>query len=316
MLFTLSVESNTSTMTQSLPSKVVKATKRRLHPRHWFNSKKPPSALDADGLPTSQFLRLPYTIRRRIYSYILADRYIIYLRLKRHGRAGLRLGQSHTLYPSDEGSRVTFSQDGQFHPKDIRRYLDWRDLPYHGCVRLGLPISVFNDNNFDGPLDLALLHTCRQLYLECTPLLYSTNTFNLDRVEDLDYLAQTIPSHGLRLIRFLQIMSWSAVLSRSENLSESRGYAGQRILTAKMSSLRQLWIELQLDRSSTEDKITNLGPLRKLRGLQEFNLTFSEWLCLEPTGQLDKLKEYRDQLIPKVMSPKEPRDIGVEGYDI
>ena len=294
-------------------------TRRSLNPRQWFNSKKVSQTPDVGNLPSSAFLQLPYTIRRRIYSYVFADRYIIYFRLKRHGRTGLRLGQSHAIYPPLEGSRVSFSYSWgrERHPIDIRHYLDWRDLPYHGCAQLVLPATVFEDNNFDGPLDLALLYTCRQLYLECTPLLYSTNTFNITRIEDLDYLAQTIPSHGLRIIRYLQIMSWTAVLSRTEDISEpNRGRAGQRILTTKMPSLRELWIELQLDRSSTEDKISNLAPLEKLRGLREFHLMFSHWLCPEPPGQLDRLKEYRDYLVPQVKSPREVEDVDMMKLDI
>ena len=80
---------------------------------------------------------------------------------------------------------------------------------------------------------------------------------------------------------------------------------GKRILTTKMTSLRELWIELLLDRSSLEDKIANLIPLERLRDLREFHLTFSDFLCDEVPPQVNKLEEYREHLLCLVKSPQE-----------
>ena len=59
------------------------------------------------------------------------------------------------------------------------------------------------------PIAIALLRTCRQIYAEAIPILYSSNTFDIDDLRAFVLLAGNVPSRGLSAIKSLHL-SWSA----------------------------------------------------------------------------------------------------------
>lgn len=250
------------------------------------------------------FLRLPFELRRQIYSDIFVDRWVIYLEAKPRGRMGLRLTQSHVLYSacSETHNRVRSS------PTDwMRRYLEWRLLP-RGCVVMCGPDKLIE--GLDKPLDIGLLRTCRQIYQEGTPLLYGTNTFDIADPGHLIYLYRNVPSSCLVNVRYLQLKTpeLPKYVWRNRGIygtsNKSTWLDAWDIIANHMISLRELNLTLNLRYNSWEEEKFWLAPVGHVRGLTVFVLRVDYWGV---EFAREERQELRKELSRKVKMPREKK---------
>ncbi|MCJ1353200.1 MAG: hypothetical protein MMC33_003185 [Icmadophila ericetorum] len=126
----------------------------------------------------------------------------------------------------------------------------------------------------------ALIKTCRQIYMEVTPLIYSTNTFDIGNLDDLIFLNQTILPNRMASIRFLRI-GWSVCfLPFCDSLKPTdRPHDDEtwrrfwNIIATRMTGLTDLDVTLRICRpyELSLEKIW-LKPLMDIRGLRRFIL--------------------------------------------
>lgn len=209
-------------------------------------------ALSVENAENSPFLRLPREIREKIYSYLFVNRFIF--RIK-HSPKDRRLVQSHCLYPPT------------WHERQHIRTGPERWCGFH----VAMPGKDINP---------ALIKTCRQIYTEVTPLIYSTNTFDIGNLDDLIFLNQTIRSNRMASIRFLRI-SWSlCFLPFCDSLKPTdRPHDDEtwlrfwNIIATRMIGLTDLDVTLRVCRpyELNLEKIW-LKPLMDVRGLRHFIL--------------------------------------------
>ena len=263
------------------------------------------SVFSGSPLPNNEaapFLRLPFELRRQVYSYIFVDRLVIYLEVKPRGRTGLRLTQSHVFYSArpEMHNRVRPS------PTDWkRRYLEWRALR-RACVVMYSPEKSIE--GLDEPLDIGLLRTCRQLYQEGTPLLYGTNTFDIADPGHLIYLYRTVPSFCLVNIRYLQLKTPEL----PKYVWKNKGIYGAsnkstwldvwESIANHMISLRELNLTLNLQYGSWEEEKFWLAPVEHVRGLTVFVLRVDYWGA---EFAWEERRELRKELSRKVKMPRE-----------
>lgn len=182
--------------------------------------------------------------------------------------------------------------------------------------------------------NIAILQTCRQIYMEAIDLLYNSNAFDFDHLQTFVYFFKSIPSPRLATISTLHV-TWS--------VSRSNGSYGQatdalnewerfcHVVAIKMSGLRHFKISLShnlpiqgLDVDG-EDSVW-IRPLLEIKGLKNFNLqvhdtgagasTIMLGRSFEPPGYSsvqkleiclrEKLSERRDPPIPSPEPLDEP----------
>ncbi|MCJ1234347.1 hypothetical protein MMC14_002308 [Varicellaria rhodocarpa] len=202
---------------------------------------------------TSRFLLLPREIRNHIYSYLYVNRFIFRLDKIPH-----RLTQEHCLYSDTwgENQHLRESSSKPFeHP--------WR----------------FKTQS----LHLSLIKTCRQIYTEVAPLLYSTNTFKVDQLDNLIYLNQTIRPNRMASIRYLQVM-WAfnihvpltgQVPDIYRPMDDETWIRFWNIIATRMTGLQGLDLAIRLHRGDFRLEKQWLKPVMKVRGLKKFILDIS-----------------------------------------
>ncbi|MCJ1466987.1 hypothetical protein MMC07_005609 [Pseudocyphellaria aurata] len=126
--------------------------------------------------------------------------------------------------------------------------------------------------------NIALLQTCRQIYLEAINVLYTTNIFDIDHLQTLIYLSKSIPPQQFATISTLHV-SWPVTY-------HAASYHGQvdsmndwervcHVVATKMPGLRHFKVSLShnaplsIREESDQDWIK---PLLEIRGLRTFNL--------------------------------------------
>jgi hypothetical protein len=165
-------------------------------------------------------------------------------------------------------------------------------------------------------LDLAVLRTCRQLYQEAIPLLYSTNTFDFDSIPPLLYLAQTIRPQRLESIRYLQL-SFNLFMVGAFAPEPRTDYpfdmgTWQRVwkmVRTRMKGLRDLEVTLLVHAGDYGDEKRWLEPISALRGLQKFALRMEHlraWAMEEAGGHI---LAYRREIHRLVRLPREQLEI-------
>lgn len=132
-------------------------------------------------------------------------------------------------------------------------------------------------------LDLALLQSCRQIYTEAIPILYTTNTFDIDDPSILLYLARTILPHRLESIRYLHF-TWEYVvppltIAASKNPNwfprdDQTWEAFWDVVGRKMPELRVLVLVVRTQHPKLDWRLEEgwVRPLLEVRGLKEFRL--------------------------------------------
>lgn len=251
---------------------------------------------------TVGFLRLPFELRRQIYSHLFVDRFIIYLDVKPRGRTELCLTQSHVLYSarSEMPERIRSSSWDW-----TRVYLEQRALPGHGVV--DVPSDLIE--GLDKPLDIGLLRTCRQIYQEGTALFYGTNTFDIANLEHLLYLNQTVPSYCMANIRYLQLktaLPTYVYKSRSQGcvLKNTAWPDAWELIANQMTALRELSLTVDLGCAPWEEQKSLLAAVGQVRGLTAFVLNADFYFWFTRINQWDERREFREELSRKVKLPR------------
>ena len=202
------------------------------------------------------FGKLPYELRRMIYMYIL-------------------------------GSHVV----------DLT-YEKRRRKVHHFCCSLnnatidshGLPPKCHRDSNSQKGRraggKLSLLKTCRAIYIEACPLLYSTNTFGIFGIENLQtllYFEKTVRPWKLALVSRLDIHVAADWNSRSDSV----GYPlyGQiwkemwDVIANKMTGMRYVTVRLKISEWMNEWMMLGVEPteewvrpMLQVKGLRQFRI--------------------------------------------
>jgi hypothetical protein len=132
------------------------------------------------GKKVSLFLTLPLEIRQRIISEAIGNKVLHLVQLPK------RLGHIRCQEPHISS-----------------RHND----PLRNCIyparEFGRGSQIGKNATSDGCL--ALLKTCRQLYVESVKVLYETNTFDINHAQTLVFLNRTILPKRLEAIRYLQV---------------------------------------------------------------------------------------------------------------
>ncbi|ATZ47992.1 hypothetical protein BCIN_03g02600 [Botrytis cinerea B05.10] len=137
---------------------------------------------------------------------------------------------------------------------------------------------------------LAVLLTCRQLYNQGIPVLYSCNTFDINNPETLLYLSQTVIPSRLKSIKSLQIdVNASMVTANSSLLRPIVKFSGWKMcleILEGLEGLQNLRLRMDFDllqcynndffsdeliQKSFEDMLEAI-KLSSLRGLRRFSV--------------------------------------------
>ncbi|MCJ1471271.1 hypothetical protein MMC07_009919 [Pseudocyphellaria aurata] len=198
----------------------------------------------APNLECALLSRLPFELRLKIYTYVLGGNvWHIYQvpRRRTHKRRHM---------PSVE-------------------HEDWR---LGCCLTIQRPST-----NYFGPLlslDIALLQTCRQIYLEAIPVLYTTNIFDINDLQTLIDLSMRVPAQHFATISTLRV-AWSA---RDHDTSHPGIKDWERfchVVATKMAGLRHFKVvlipkgQLRIPDEPNQDWIK---PLLAIQCLRTFDL--------------------------------------------
>ncbi|MCJ1393689.1 hypothetical protein MMC18_006565 [Xylographa bjoerkii] len=213
---------------------------RRFHPST--------DALPSDDFPTSPLLRLPYSVRRQIYAYLFANRYVLHITTRPK-----RLAHTQSLYPSCWGPN-----------QHIRSSI--YQIPPYSCR--------INTNH----LDLEILRTCRTVYQEAHSLVYSTNTFAIHHLDSLIYFNQCVRPQHLAMIRYLHVDWDMPFVPAQPTLGFQRPYDREtwvrfwNIVATRLIGLEALDLTVRLWMSDVEYEGQWLKVVAKVRGLKNFVL--------------------------------------------
>lgn len=98
-------------------------------------------------------------------------------------------------------------------------------------------------------ISITLLRTCRQIYAEALPILYSSNTFDIDDLSTFNFLAGNIPPTGLAAIKLLQLHwdsghlpleDWMAASATSAPYDDATYLLFWHTLATRMPALKEL----------------------------------------------------------------------------
>ncbi|MCJ1225166.1 hypothetical protein MMC12_001815 [Toensbergia leucococca] len=213
------------------------------------------------GSPSPQSLispfltKLPPEIRLQIYAYLLGDS-VLHLVHLRHRLTHVRCASPAPLDAPLDAPHVCYPSTGGHHLYPIYIGLNPR-------------------------LEIAILRTCRQIYTEAMPVLYSTNTFDMDNLDCLIYLSQTIRRTRLASIRTLNL-SWMPhcvpLVTETTAASKEAPYDDQTwlhfwgIVATQMPGLVNLKLHLRPMSGEFQDEAIWLKPLFQLNGLKSFDM--------------------------------------------
>ncbi|MCJ1244945.1 hypothetical protein MMC30_002146 [Trapelia coarctata] len=199
---------------------------------------------------TSPLLRLPYSVRRQIYEYLFDNRYIIHITNPKPRR----IKHTQCLYPPN-----------------------WhRNQHIRTSARNHKPLT-FRYHQTDH-LDIEILRTCRTIYQEAHPLVYSTNTFQFDHLEHLIYFNQTVRPQHLAMIRYLQVDWDMPFVPGTSPHGFRRPYNYEtwmrfwNIVATRLVGLKALDLVVRVWLWDVAQEHKWLEDVAKIRGLKEFVL--------------------------------------------
>ena len=155
--------------------------------------------------------------------------------------------------------------------------------PSKGYFRSCCPTTQRNNvrKGYGGPFssaNIALLQTCRQIYLEAINVLYTTNIFDIDHLQTLIYLSRSIPPQHFATISKLNV-SWPVTYDiipyhrQIDSINDWERFC--HVVATKMPGLRHLKVSLTHNAPlSIHDEADQcwIKPLLEIRGLRTFNL--------------------------------------------
>jgi hypothetical protein len=234
-----------------------KALKRRnkLLPKSLSQNRKAISlSYTIDSWGTSPFLtKLPLELRQKIYRYALGDHLIHIL-----------------LTPG----RITHIRCTSPTPPDLERTCCPSVLNHVTTQLTLIPPSE---------ITALLLRTCRQIYTEALPLLYSTNAFDFDDLSTFNIFAATMPRPGLAAIKTLHL-NWFTTFPplqspdtvSLENAPHDDGTYLQfwRTVAQHMPALSELHVGIKDTAWVTRFDVGDpwVRPIKEVRGLKVFEL--------------------------------------------
>lgn len=181
----------------------------------------------------SPLLQLPFEIREQILLEAFGNGLLHLIQLPRrlgHIRCGLKLDH----YEDCQKGRFCDMYRQCFRPEfDSQPSFD--DIPsYHYNCESTEPRRRT-------PGCLALLQACRRLYLDALPILYQSNTFDINHPQTLLFLARTLRPRRLETIRSLQV-SWQNVradshLGRDHDIT-GRTFGPSHLFNGAMQTIR------------------------------------------------------------------------------
>ncbi|KAI9855428.1 MAG: hypothetical protein M1824_006107 [Vezdaea acicularis] len=239
---------------------------------------------------TSALLSLPPEIRLKIYGHVLAGKVIHLVHVPR------RLGHVQCRNPSRG-----FWDPGRTCVSALRfEYLDTKQLK-----QLELDSAHF-----------ALLRTCRQVYHEAISIPYTENIFDMDNLNVLMYLRDTIRPQRFQSIKHLQL-AWSFVIppgpDRSNEtdatLLEPHNNATWYTfwpLLCDMKGLVSLRLRIHMDTLDLSPEAGWIQPIFKIRGLKEFCIdVFDDIGLFEDRANVRKMEKLRRKLTRTVTAKRE-----------
>ena len=256
--------------------KLRKKSEPKVLPRRRRALSVPPARRKSPAQPsTSPFLCLPTEIRQKILVEVLGNNVLHLIQLPK------RLG--HLL--CDEHLWTYKHLTAPFY--DIRR----------DCFRLNFVPKYHHDEKPAVPPRstggcLALLQTCRQLYLEAGCVLYETNTFDINHPQTLIFLARTLRPQILERIRYLQI-SWTAATTTGFSRRSTR----QDFVPYEYTNPKQDAARAPDDTHTWEQMWDIVGS--QMKGLQHLKLRLDISLvsCFEPPNMLEDRCRSRMQMM-------------------
>ncbi|KAL8937976.1 MAG: hypothetical protein Q9216_004142 [Gyalolechia sp. 2 TL-2023] len=158
---------------------------------------------------------------------------------------------------------------------------------------------------------LAILQTCRQVYVEAADLLYSTNHFQVLRMQDMKYFYQfmiSISPTRLATITNLTLVINVEYFEPLHSLASNMFRHWKRLWTVicmHMSALRHLTLSLQNIWAIENLKLTPdtywVKPFLRLRNLKKFDLVVNPANSIAPEGLQDRPgSDHAEQLISKI----------------
>ncbi|MCJ1399356.1 hypothetical protein MMC11_002558 [Xylographa trunciseda] len=144
-------------------------------------------------ISTSRLLKLPTEVRQMILTLVLGNRVLRLSYEDRWRRHRIRLGHCCIRLPS-EGVKVDATREA---------------VPYHGRSGWCQDVSglIFTTRGSESIRPLALLRTCRTIYIETIHIIYSTNIIDLDFYDfaELNFWTSSIGPLRLAAITSLQL---------------------------------------------------------------------------------------------------------------
>jgi len=197
--------------------------------------------------------KIPIEIRREIYGYVLGQQVIHILLVPRRIR--------HICCTSP--TITDFTRDCCPHP-------GMSPVPQH------VPIPPSR-------IAVAILRTCRQIYTEALPVLYGSNTFDINDLSAFVFLAAAIPPKGLASIRFLHVL-WFAEFPPLRGESSKSAFEAPfddatfmqfwTVLATRMPALRELRMATHhsIWTGTIDMKDEWVQPIKRVNGLDIFEM--------------------------------------------
>ncbi|KAL3489620.1 hypothetical protein BJX62DRAFT_238886 [Aspergillus germanicus] len=144
----------------------------------------------------------------------------------------------------------------------------------HTCPLLGCIIDSHKTNEDQyreqesGLRLLAVVLTCRRIYTETLPILYSTNTFTFATFEIIHLFRSSIPSSHWNLIRSVHVHTYN-ILSHHKGRADVFRISCEDVLS--LAALRELTIQVRRSRSGLLGVVGFegvVGALEVLKGLE------------------------------------------------
>jgi len=235
----------------------------------------------------SRLLALPLELREMIYKYVLGDN-VLHIIHKENKLGHLRCK-----------AKTAVDCPKRWYGEGPCSQSCWGVVD---SSNIWMPVGDSLHHWSDGDI-LPFLQTCRQVYSEAVPILYSTNTFSFIDLDCFRYLSATILPSRFQAIKKLEIewyLTWPIYDDFAQRMlistslypphDEATWEEIWRII-AGMSGLQKLRVELNYFDGFRDDECENkmLAPLRQVKGVKDFVVNLG-WSGKEVTGASFKVE--------------------------
>lgn len=193
---------------------------------------------------------------------------------------------------------------------------NWRLDP--NCCRTSRETNLVSEvlELYSTVVDIALLQTCRQIYVEAIKILYATNTFDINHLQTLIYLSKSVPIQHFATISTLYV-TWKSVSYHSQVNGIEDWDMFCHVVATKMPGLRHFKLlicdkygSLSMPDDPHQDWIE---PLLAIRGLRTFDLLTYQPGSISRPIEVPKLQHCMRQLFCTYTTAPTPRSEEVNG---